>query len=178
MKISAFLIVVGLVSMLTACQSCKKQVEPTTLPPETQTGANTFACKVNGSLWLPNGRANQFSGNLRAIYDETFQGGNLSISAYSEKDKTKVSIQVSSNMNSVGEYEYSMPNGSIAFLYSDLRLNCVWETDNKNNSLSQGKVIITKLDKFSRIISGTFYFTIENSCGKIEVTDGRFDLKF
>ncbi len=177
MKRTLFMMLIGLLSMLTACQSCKKQVEPD-LPPETQNGANTFSCKVNGNVWLPNGRANQFSGNLRAIYDETFQGGNLSISAYSEKDKTKVLIQVSSNMNSVGEYEYSIPNGTVAFLHSSLNLNCVWETDDKNNLLSQGKVIITKLDKFRRIISGTFYFTIENSCGKVEVTDGRFDLKY
>ena len=40
--------------------SCNKNEIPPTdnppqLPPETQTGANTFGCLVNGKVWLPKG---------------------------------------------------------------------------------------------------------------------------
>jgi len=40
-------------------------------------------------------------------------------------------------------------------------------------------VIITKLDLVNRIVSGTFAFTLETpACGKVTVTDGRFDSLF
>ena len=39
--------------LIATLASCKKEVME--LPPATQTGANTFGAKVNGSLWVPQG---------------------------------------------------------------------------------------------------------------------------
>ncbi|WP_158010956.1 hypothetical protein [Hymenobacter lapidarius] len=40
-------------------------------------------------------------------------------------------------------------------------------------------VEITRLDVVNRVVSGRFAFTLETpSCGKLVVTDGRFDSRF
>ncbi|HUZ58957.1 MAG TPA: hypothetical protein VMU83_09260, partial [Hanamia sp.] len=33
--------------------AAKKNLPPNVLPPITQTGANTFGCKINGVVWVP-----------------------------------------------------------------------------------------------------------------------------
>ena len=50
--IMAPLLLLVLTLMSTKCE--KEKPEPT-LPPATQTGANTFGCKVNGKVYIPNG---------------------------------------------------------------------------------------------------------------------------
>ncbi len=177
MKRSAFLIVIGLVSMLTACQSCKKQVEPTTLPPETQTGANTFACKVNGKVFLPKGRPNIYGNELQVVYDETFEGGHLGVSAYNKDLDASIGF---------GGSEIDKPNiyttkadSSNRLIFNYFPNNCSFFS--LDNSLSFGILTITKIDKFNRVISGRFEATIyarQPECGKVEITEGRFDLKY
>ncbi|MCS6795578.1 MAG: DUF6252 family protein [Raineya sp.] len=174
MKRSFIFILVGMLFMMLTCIR-KQNVEPT-LPPETQNGANTFGCKVNGKVWLPNGRESLYHGKLIVLYDETFQGGNLSISAFSERDNASIIINVGGNCNSVGEY-IIYDNSPTSFQYTILR-NCVFYSGDKINKEAVGKLTITKLDKMRRILSGTFYFTIENACGRVEITEGRFDLKY
>jgi hypothetical protein len=77
----------------------------------------------------------------------------------------------------IGEYLVS-DSSLVAFSYSKQDIGCSWGTTYDDSIFKSGKLTITKLEKFRRIISGTFYFTIENSCGKVEVTEGRFDLKY
>ncbi|MBS1947911.1 MAG: hypothetical protein JST47_09105 [Bacteroidetes bacterium] len=47
-----FILAISLLSLVDGC-SCKKSVAEPQLPPITQTGANTFGCKVNGKVWVP-----------------------------------------------------------------------------------------------------------------------------
>ena len=60
MKKLVFTLLLAASFILYACK--KEKLEPTppfqpidytVLPPETQTGANTFGCKVNGEVWVP-----------------------------------------------------------------------------------------------------------------------------
>ncbi|MCU0447511.1 MAG: hypothetical protein MUE85_21650 [Microscillaceae bacterium] len=47
--------IIWLLCLSLAFATCKKKnVEPK-LPPETQVGANTFGCRVNGQVWVPSG---------------------------------------------------------------------------------------------------------------------------
>lgn len=42
-----------------------------------------------------------------------------------------------------------------------------------------GKLFLTKIDTFQKIISGTFQFSIKTDfCDTLKITDGRFDIKY
>ena len=65
------------VLLLAQCSKCKGD-DPTPqspkdllslLPPETQTGAGTFSCLLNGQPWLPSGTLNV--PNFFIVYDPT-----------------------------------------------------------------------------------------------------------
>ena len=57
----------------------------------------------------------------------------------------------------------------------DLVSRCTYYTDKTH----PGTVEITRLDPVARIVSGRFAFTLETpGCGKVTVTDGRFDFRF
>jgi hypothetical protein len=174
-----FLISLGLVS--TQC----KPTEPSqfdVLPAITAKGANTFGCKVNGKVWIPAGKSNSFQGNLDIIYDETFENGSLSIGAYrgDGKDLGENFSIAKNNLNREGEYlidHSNSPNYSMIAMFSNK--DCSYYIE--NSLTSTGKLIITKLDYQNRIIAGTFEFTIyfkNSECGVVEITDGRFDMKY
>jgi hypothetical protein len=58
---------------------------------------------------------------------------------------------------------------------SDRERNCLFMTDASHPAT----VAITRLDPVARIVSGRFSFTLETpNCGRVTVTDGRFDTIF
>ena len=62
---------------------------------------------------------------------------------------------------------------SAEFSYRETQ--CLYITD----ATHPAKVEITRLDLVNRIVSGTFSFTLEKpGCGRVVVTDGRFDSRF
>jgi hypothetical protein len=177
---------------LTHCSKCKENVEPS-LPPETQSGAGTFACRINGVVWQyknPTGFLNlQERTNWR--YDPNEKNGTLSISGYRYDDNSNGLDQLGLRTDSlsinqvayvdtisqrlfIGYFNYQKlkPN-ECAYYYSD---NSV---DKSKNFYRKGKLEITKLDNQGRIISGRFNCTIyQTGCDTLKITDGRFDLKF
>ncbi|MCY7349617.1 MAG: hypothetical protein LH606_02990 [Cytophagaceae bacterium] len=61
--------------------TCKKDDG---LPHETQEGANTFGCKVNGKAWIPNGGpgfmgAKPIEGGFRSVYNQFNDDKNLGV---------------------------------------------------------------------------------------------------
>jgi ABC-type antimicrobial peptide transport system ATPase subunit len=150
------LLSIGLSSM----QCIKKYEEPKpTLPAETQTGANTFGCLVNGELWLP--KSNFPYSSLNA----TIQFDILNLVA-NQGNKSSI-VLVIRDLKSIGEYSFSDK------IYASFAFG-----DNEDNA-TLGKIIVTKYDKKDQIISGRFWFNAENSNGEIiHVTDGRFDLNY
>ncbi|KHJ36919.1 hypothetical protein PBAC_28960 [Pedobacter glucosidilyticus] len=151
------LLSIGLSSM----QCIKKYEEPQpTLPAETQTGANTFGCVVNGEVWLP--RSNFPYSSLTAviqydILDLVSRQGN----------KSAVSLAIR-DLASTG-----------AYLIQDQIIFASYSYSDKFYKADEGTITITKYDKLNQIISGRFWFNAENSNGEIiHVTDGRFDLKY
>jgi len=150
---------------LSACN--KIYIEPN-LPAETQTGANTFGCKVNGKKWIPkawfvfNMGASWYNGSFR-IWEVRYTN--------TPKVDQQISIRVES-VNGTGSYVLN----KIHHVQFRNQLNsCDYNTD----SLNTGHLIITKLDTINKIISGRFDFKVKQAgCPDIEVSEGRFDYNY
>ena len=167
---------------LTQCSKCK-QADPTPqppttqldlLPPETQTGQRTFGCLVNGQAWTPagsplggplfsSGYSNQtlyLTANRAVIVD----GANIT---------QRIQIQID-NISLKGAYLLDNATSRSAE-FSERERQCFFIT----GAAHPATVEITRLDLVNRIVSGRFAFTLETpGCGKVIVTDGRFDSRF
>ena len=160
--------------------SCKK--DPI-LPSATQSGANTFGCKVNGEIWIPDGRGG--INGVKAI-DNVFLNNalpgqpvdiSLWITAY-KSDGSSVDLYLRSPSRT-GEYPLNKTTGIKPNLifpadYGFFSRNKYYVTD----SLHTGKITITKVDIPNRLIAGTFEYTASNPITKetTTVTEGRFDI--
>lgn len=179
MKPTSSLLIVILFFILIASK-CKK--DPVTnvgsLPPATQTGANTLGFLLNGVPWTPQGYNG--TANLSTSVDFGYHKGVFNISAYriitagnSESfaifsdslNYMTIPITISLVKNSPAGIYFS--NKNCFFFYSDTSVT------------RTGSLTISKLDKTNHIISGTFNATLSQSgCGTIQITDGRFDMSF
>ena len=172
-------------------QCSKTTVDPNALPPETQTGAGTFACKINGKIWNfnnPSGFLNN-SPITRWSFDPGIRGGNLEILGFtydaagttetSELDLYGDSLIYKSQIIS------SRTLNHFAMKYYDFNsVKCQGFSsgplyDTTNNFYSSGKLNISRLDQSAKVISGTFNYTIyQTGCDTLKITDGRFDIKY
>ena len=161
--------------------ACSKDVDE--LPAATETGANTFGAKVNGSYWVP-----ARFGILPAddLLEARFNSpGSLLITAknFSASPKeTQFEIQVV-GVDGPGTYQMNKnvvrpsADGFAYYVKRVLTPEDEWITDPVNT----GTVTITKLDSHNKIVAGTFEFTagsLVNAGGVLRVTDGRFDIKY
>lgn len=174
------------------CASCKKNWPSKVLPPITQTGANTFGCKINGQVWVPYYRCDSYcmgcvelAYNIHPVYStnmfplrfamqagksENPYSGIFSIGPASLRGLTTPDL---SYVYSIGNVADSM---NIHFFTNSG--DYTPQYGNSNNIFQ-----ITKLDTTDKIISGIFSFTVYEFSGtnflkdSIVITDGRFDLK-
>lgn len=170
----------GLAVLLTIL-SCSK--EKLTQP--TQIGANTFSCKVNGVVHIPNDEAfssRAISASL-SLNREDSNFYNLSIlTNYSRKEPSEDVYLTLYKINHVGLYKLS----GTEYRYGTYILNILNKSTGffgvtyNSRTFNKGEINITKLDLVNRIVSGTFWFEATNenySNDKFSITDGRFDLK-
>ncbi len=161
--------------LLLGCQ--KKDPTPEEqLPPDTQTGANTFGCLVNGQAWTPKG--NNGTSNYSVSYDTGINGGIFSLQTYRYPDASNafqsIALDVSSNLQ-VGSYSFRSPQRTRA-VFNDTKIRCYWSSADSATTYRRGTLIITRLDRQAGIVSGTFSFTLyKPGCDSIRVTKGRFD---
>lgn len=73
------------------------------------------------------------------------------------------------------EQEYDLTNQARYFVDPNPELGCHYDfTDSY-----QGKVTFSNIDRVNYFISGTFEFsTVTDNCETIEITNGRFDMKY
>lgn len=161
--------------------SCKKEK----LTKETQVGANTFSCKINGVVHIPNDEAfgpRAISASV-SLNREDSNFYNLSILTHYSRNKPwekvhltlyKVKKEVIYNLYDkeyrYGTYVLGVLNESSGFV----------GVTYDSKAFNKGEVKITKLDLVNRIVSGTFWFeaiNLNDPNDKVSVTDGRFDLK-
>ena len=180
----------ALSTSLTQCS--KTTVDPNGLPPETQTGAGTFACKINGVVWQYKNADNFYTTpKTRWEFDPTMYGGYLSIGGIRYSDGINADAILSlvadslltNKEKTVNKY-YGIDYGINYINYSSTNRVCreFYTTpiiDSSKNFYSSGKLTLTKLDQNARIIAGTFYCTIyQTGCDTLRFTEGRFDLKY
>jgi hypothetical protein len=155
--------------------SCKNDDDDTPanpidqLPPETQTGENTFGCLINGKPFVVKN-----TGQLGAIY----QQGQLQFSGTVEVGSSS-DESVAFNLVDplIEDQEYSFKNDLYKAGYSKIvnELTCIYEFEDT----FEGKIIFTKIDQVDHIISGTFEFsTVTSDCETINITNGRFDMRY
>jgi len=180
----------ALCTSLTQCS--KTTVDPNGLPPETQTGAGTFACLINGAVWQYKNADNFFTTpKTRWEFDPSMYGGYLSIGGIRYSDGVNADAILSlvadslltNKEKTVNKY-YGIDYGINYINYSSTNRICreFYTTpviDSSKNFYSSGKFTLTKLDQNARIIAGTFYCTIyQTGCDSLKITDGRFDSKY
>jgi hypothetical protein len=165
---------------------CNKENPEPTLPPETTVGANTFGAIVNGEIWSFDKDKGDPIGASLALNDL------LSLSAGFDNDtdrRESISIAVFGVAVQVQSYFFSTDDSSVNgdFNYTNLDMLCIYNRSVNENTVFNGSLEITYLDKVRQIVSGRFEFEIfidgepregTNACGVIKVESGRFDLKY
>jgi len=170
MKTKIFLQIIALCLTLSSCDSCKEK-EWDILPPETQTGANTFGCYVNGELFVKDREAIFTEKRLRINYYKNNK--TLIINALSNNRTIYITVNESEiNVKNLIPFAYFMP--------SEYNSICAYFIGRET-----GEIVFTKLDTINCIVSGRFQF--QGQCSDfllnkvsdslISVTNGRFDAK-
>ncbi|MFZ6025670.1 MAG: hypothetical protein ACOYVG_14565 [Bacteroidota bacterium] len=119
--------------------------------------------------------------NLSIDYDAGLNNGVVGISAYriiTNTDRTYFGIGIRDSLNFYNAVSsFSLTNtGLFRFYFSDN--SCTYFSTEMDTNVS-GTLTITKLERTNRIISGTFNATLSKTgCTTIQITDGRFDMKF
>jgi hypothetical protein len=143
-----------------------KPIPPSnTLPPITQTGANTFGCKVNGQVWLPT-----------TVWVD-YQNGGMVIDAKNLYSPESTIIITIGNYTITGNGSYKFGSSTTYLSKGLYRYNgSRYYTD----STYEGWLNISRLDSVNSIISGTFSFMGKdvNTGEVVNVTEGRFDNKY
>jgi hypothetical protein len=167
--------------------ACKKNppVEPAEeLPALTHEGKNTFGCKVNGEIWIPEIK---FTIGGPIAIDNSYKEATGGFWVETQK-KTSDNL-VNEYMKfygvgilNVGVYEMSVLNEDITG-FSDLTKSKYSCGGFKHDTLNKGVLNITHLDKEKNIIAGTFSMTLISSdyCAEttyLDITEGRFDLPY
>ena len=164
--------------LLITVMSCKKDDDANqSLPEATQTGAGIFACYVNGKAFIDTsgGYFNCFYQLVDGEYYFGIQGSDtvgMITSVGMGTDKRQIEQGVicqlveptDGNANGGAGITQSVSNGTISF----------------TNSQYTGELTITKLDFTNNIVSGVFWFDVENpyTGETVEIRDGRFDTLF
>ncbi|MBS1487715.1 MAG: hypothetical protein JST43_09005 [Bacteroidetes bacterium] len=174
MKSLLIILSLALIIQFSSCDLFKKSdpkplTELQKLPPATQTGKNTFGCLINGKAFVPISTT-----DITAIY----QQGILQIGVHTTSPYQSVGLSVDeTNYGPITTISYPLnkpPNSSGGSSYMPLNGSSLCSTQ-----AISGVITITKIDRVSYIVSGTFEFSSAASgCDTLKITNGRFDIKY
>ena len=164
-----------LLLLMLAVSACKKKnadPEPD-LPPETQIGADTFGCYINGVPWkAQESNPSGFFGRSLITLDQS--GGNGWFVLTGNDFIKKAWIQLASTQV-LGIGTYSLKKGIGSVTYSSREEGYFGTREAQE---VDGELVVTRFDPSNRIFSGRFRFKLTMPDGKIiDVTSGRFDIK-
>jgi hypothetical protein len=167
----AFLLMI----LLTSSCICKSVTPPTDnafgLPNATQTGANIFACTLNGGKFI--GHDDMYSGMGATITKDTLVVDGRTKTAHLQW----LAFFLKGNL--VEGSTYSMGSSDLTFTYfTDSACASVFSF--VELKASSGTVKITKLDKTEKIVSGLFNCVVPtpNNCDTLRFYEGRFDFRY
>lgn len=142
----------------------------------TQTGANTFSCKIDGKVFKPSESGGlSFGGPPITVYNLHYNGFTL-LASFNRTDNGQSPKDIVINLHylrSIGIYDLNIyPNAIYRYSYA-------YGPEYHTNNTYIGQINITRCDTINKIYSGTFFFkAVDDSTGKVvNVTDGRFDVK-
>ncbi|TAG38352.1 MAG: hypothetical protein EAZ31_10540 [Cytophagia bacterium] len=162
----------AIILLLTIASCKKKNADPEpTLPPETQNGANTFGCILNGQLWTNSPRE---AGGIPTLEATPETGGILTIRAlYRDNNRDEMIGFFSQNISSTGTYNLSNITSAI---FTDYEKNINYASYD-NDIIYSGSIVITRFDIPNRVLSGRFSFKLQKQGGlTFEAKEGRFDI--
>ncbi|MER3463722.1 MAG: hypothetical protein C4329_04195 [Chitinophagaceae bacterium] len=159
--------------------SCTKDDLGEQLPPETHIGTNTFGCLINGKIW--NAKKGSTSVPMLNVDHPHSTVFNLFASrCHASSDRLNsiieaISFSILQDTVKAGIFvldDVVKRKGSFS---SDLT-NCYYES----NDNSSNKLELTYFDTVQRIVSGRFelHFAARGNCAALDITNGRFDIKY
>lgn len=180
MKTLTHFITLIFVFFLLTSSSCKKEDD---LTKPTQEGKNTFSCKINGQVYIPNGGG--LLSPVKAISASVVRknNGTNELSIFTTKSESELLEKIYINIGDIsttGTYNMGIDNTKYCEYYKRISTSTTldekqYSTRNNNN----GSVNITRYDLTNGIVSGTFSFKATNDKNVndiVTVTDGRFDV--
>jgi len=175
---------IPIITFILTLVSCSKD-KPAYIPPvaqlpaETHYGANTFGCLIDGQILKPSLRSNSYNCIYQLVNGEYY----FHVTASNDKANILTAI-------SIGTEKLQISEGEILSLEDRINGKCFggYFKGNRNTGIIEnyytvppntGELIITKLDFSNNIVSGTFWFDIEDNQHVIhQIRNGRFDMHF
>jgi hypothetical protein len=165
-----------------ALMSCDKDDDaPQTLPEATQTGRGIFACYVNGKPFIDNsGSPNGISFNCfyQLVNGEYYFG----IDGRNVIDGINSIILATNGRQIIENETYQLLSDNSGNVYGGCGFFIAFTSYELSltNINYTGELNITKLDIENQIVSGTFWFDVENpfTGETVEIREGRFDTRF
>ncbi len=181
-----------LLTGFTSCEDKQNNDFIPTLPPITQTGENTFGCYIDGKLLTPRDGAGGIYGIPKGmIYSGISNHSYNEIAVHDRKSNKGGLLRIHiANLHQNGEGSFVINESNCnRGLDSPININVYCRVYDETVQLfkwycsieNAGTIIITKYDLENRIVSGTFSCTVQNqdnSDDQIEITDGRFDIRW
>lgn len=168
------------ISIFSFAKCSKDKIESNGLPAATQEGKNTLGFLLNGQPWKPQGIRG--TGNLSIDYDATYQGGVFNLRAYKTLSSSPTKLQVLTLFGDSIQVPQKiiLPNkNKFGFSFTNDVTNCFYDSFDSTTKIISGYFEIRKLDKINQIFSGEFELKFKkNNCEDVEITQGRFDMKF
>jgi len=169
----------SLLFIICSANECKKSTyNPNTdngLPPATQTGVGTFACRANGEPAIAEGHSASMDG---AIFKDSlffFCYRRIIIAKYYS------SMTFAIREKPVEGMTYQLKADLTNSVRIDTKFDCEGNLLDSYYSFYSGigEVTLTHLDTVNHILSGTFHCTIPvPDCDTVKITDGRFDMRY
>lgn len=146
---------------------CKKKDVIPQLTNETQTGANTFGCKINGDIYTPKG----LGGCYKYLVQYYKSDSTLIIKT---NNTCAIAFQIAfRGVYELKNYEIFNPIQN-AFYYSTKEPRCSFY--DRTNSTQSGTITINRFDLSNKIVSGRFNGVLKlGGCQDVNITEGRFD---
>ena len=172
-KLFSFLLLIS----LSSCTECEEK-EWDTLPPETQTGANTFGCYVNEVIF--EGKTGIAAELGKAIFTDYGTQSNMLIIHANNTRKKSIQLEIPYPNEKKIHTSFKV----YATLNNQHYFGSSWFIDEAGSIVDGnqdiGEIFITRFDTINKIVSGNFHCKMKNvSNGQDSIailSQGRFDL--
>jgi hypothetical protein len=184
LKLNSVLIFSVLLSISVGCNKDKPEPEPKELelPPATTSGNNTFGCKINGKVFVPNGNFYYRAINRPAYFIEDGILGITVRNIYDFENRIVIHLFFKEAIfEPIIIENFTFLEGQGVQEYGDTIIDGVETSFSRwynTDTTMYRKIEITRLDVSTGIVSGLFEFNVldPKTEKRISITEGRFDL--